>query len=67
MSILQIVDLKKDYGEEPNIIHALNGIQFEVDRGEFVGIMGASGSGKTTLLNFMLYSRNYTFDTKSGF
>lgn len=51
MSILQIVDLKKDYGKEPNITHALNGIQFEVDKGEFVGIMGASGSGKTTLLN----------------
>ena len=51
MSILQIVDLKKDYGEEPNISHALKGIQFEVDKGEFVGIMGASGSGKTTLLN----------------
>ena len=51
MSILQIVDLKKDYGEETNITHALNGIQFEVDKGEFVGIMGASGSGKTTLLN----------------
>ena len=40
MSILQIVDFKKDYGEEPNITHALN---------------------------CMLYSRNYTFDTKSGF
>ena len=51
MSVLQIVDLKKDYGEEPNITHALKGIQFEVDKGEFVGIMGASGSGKTTLLN----------------
>ena len=51
MSILQIVDLKKDYGEETNITHALNGIQFEVDKGEFVGIMGASGYGKTTLLN----------------
>ena len=38
MSILQIVDLKKDYGEEPNITHALKGIQFEVDKGEFVGI-----------------------------
>ena len=53
MSILQIVDLKKDYGEEPNITHALKGIQFEVDKGEFVGIMGASGSGKTTLLNLL--------------
>ena len=51
MSVLQIVDLKKDYGEEPNTTHALKGIQFEVDKGEFVGIMGASGSGKTTLLN----------------
>ncbi len=51
MSVLQTIDLKKYYGEEPNITHALNGIQFEVDKGEFVGIMGASGSGKTTLLN----------------
>ena len=51
MSFLQFVDLKKDYGLDPIFTHALKGIQFEVDKGEFVGIMGASGSGKTTLLN----------------
>ncbi|NMB02120.1 MAG: ABC transporter ATP-binding protein [Firmicutes bacterium] len=51
MCLLETVDLKKDYGVEPNITHALNGLSFKVAKGEFVGIMGASGSGKTTLLN----------------
>ena len=51
MSILQTVDLKKYYGTEPNITRALDGVNFSVEQGEFVGIMGASGSGKTTLLN----------------
>lgn len=51
MRILEVIDLKKDYGVEPNITRALNGLSFEVAEGEFVGIMGASGSGKTTLLN----------------
>lgn len=51
MSILQTIDLKKYYGTEPNITRALDGVNFSVEQGEFVGIMGASGSGKTTLLN----------------
>jgi len=51
MRILEVIDLKKDYGAEPNITRALNGLSFTVAKGEFVGIMGASGSGKTTLLN----------------
>lgn len=51
MSILQTIDLKKYYDTEPNITRALDGVNFSVEQGEFVGIMGASGSGKTTLLN----------------
>lgn len=51
MCILEVIDLQKHYGHEPNITHALNGISFKVTEGEFVGIMGPSGSGKTTLLN----------------
>ena len=51
MSILQTIDLKKYYGTESNITRALDGVNFSVEQGEFVGIMGASVSGKTTLLN----------------
>ena len=36
MSILQTIDLKKYYGTEPNITHALNGVNFTVEQGEFV-------------------------------
>lgn len=49
--ILRVESLKKHYGKEPNITKALNGISFQVVKGEFLGIMGSSGSGKTTLLN----------------
>lgn len=49
--ILKVESLKKYYGKEPNLTKALNGISFQVIKGEFLGIMGSSGSGKTTLLN----------------
>lgn len=45
MSILQTIDLKKYYGTEPNITHALDGINFSVHDGEFVAVVGTSGSG----------------------
>lgn len=41
----------KNYGNGKNIIPALTGVSFSIEKGEFVSIMGASGSGKTTLLN----------------
>ena len=50
-TILRVESLKKHYGKEPNNTKALNGISFQVVKGEFLGIMGSSGSGKTTLLN----------------
>ena len=49
--VLEVKHLEKDYGKRGTITKAISGISFEVECGEYVGIMGASGSGKTTLLN----------------
>ena len=53
MSILQVTELKKYYGTEPNITKALDGVTLVINEGEFVAIVGTSGSGKSTLLNMM--------------
>ena len=44
MRILQTIDLKKYYGTEPNITRALDGVNFSVNDGEFVAVVGTSGS-----------------------
>lgn len=50
-TILRIDNIEKYYGNRSSLTKAIDNISFEVDKGEFVAIMGASGSGKTTLLN----------------
>lgn len=49
--ILKAENIRKYYGNKTNVTKAVDDISFEINKGEFVGIMGASGSGKTTLLN----------------
>lgn len=49
--ILSVRQIEKVFGSRDSITHALAGVSFNVEAGEFVGIMGPSGSGKTTLLN----------------
>ena len=49
--ILEVKNIEKYYGNKSNLTKAIDNISFNVNKGEFVGIMGASGSGKTTLLN----------------
>ena len=51
--IIQIRNLHRDFQVGSETVHALNGISFSIQKGEFVSIMGTSGSGKSTLLNIL--------------
>src|SRR5450755_4058116 len=51
--ILEIHNLKREFKMGSETVHALKGVSFTVEEGEFVTIMGSSGSGKTTLLNII--------------
>lgn len=53
MEILKCTGIKKVYGKGENEVSALNGIDFSVEQGEFVAVVGASGSGKSTLLHII--------------
>lgn len=50
---IKVCDVEKYYGNGQNVTKAVDRVSFSVEKGEFVGIMGASGSGKTTLLNML--------------
>lgn len=49
--VLEVKNIERYYGNKSNLTKAIDNISFTIEKGEFVGIMGASGSGKTTLLN----------------
>lgn len=53
MKILEVSNLEKVYGTGENKVHALKGISFSAEQGEFIAVVGTSGSGKSTLLNLM--------------
>lgn len=53
MRILETKQLKKQYGNGPTAVKALDGIDLSVEQGEFVSVVGTSGSGKSTLLHML--------------
>lgn len=53
MTILSTNDLRKIYGKGENEVHALDGVDIKVEKGEFVAVVGTSGSGKSTLLHML--------------
>ena len=51
--MIEVVNIKKEYGKKSNIHQVLRNINLKIEKGELIGIMGRSGSGKTTLLNII--------------
>lgn len=53
MTILETKNLTKYYGEEPNVVRALDGVNLKIEEGAFAAVVGTSGSGKSTLLHML--------------
>ena len=52
-AFLELTNIHKTYGQGVNAVHALNGVNLTIEKGDMVAVMGASGSGKSTLLNIV--------------
>lgn len=55
--VLEVINIEKYYGNKSNLTKAINHISFTVNKGEFVGIMGASGSRKNDTFKLYFYHR----------
>ncbi|WP_070041866.1 ABC transporter ATP-binding protein [Robinsoniella peoriensis] len=53
MTVLETKNLTKYYGEEPNVVRALDGVNLKIKEGAFAAVVGTSGSGKSTLLHML--------------
>ena len=53
MSLVEVRDLARDYRFGTDSVHALRGVSFDIEEGDYVAIVGPSGCGKSTLLNLL--------------